>query len=300
MRGSLRLLAKQAAIALTAALVALPAFAQTDAVKQELGAFFNVYLGRSLSQAELDRVTGEFQASFGDAQTCDAACRKALANLGFSRSTLAQSPGSPEALMIRHAHIAATWFDPRDRGTLLRKLLVEPDPVFVAHWGSRRLMTQRDLDAILYLDELSNTGKLPRSGRIDSAKRARAITLLKRFEAKGMPPLPLSTVIAAELRSGIERHWSGLSPAKRKQVVNYLKQGAKAPMPGALYSQLLGVSPKEGQRLAAAETAAAAPRPARARSGGGLSSSTLSRYLGLMGAATTTGIIVNGSVGVGR
>lgn len=263
------------------------ACAQTGSVREELAAFFNTYVGRPLSSSELDRVTAEFQASFGDAESCTRDCRNVLANMSAHRATLARSPGSPQELLIRHAYVSMTWFDPRDDRTLLREMLTQSDPVVVFDPRTLRLMTRRDLDAIASLDLLAKTGKLPQPQKPSSEDIAKAIDMLNRaFGPQGTAPLPVNVALAAELWAGLRQHWPALSAEERHRVRDHIRGGLHGALPAALYRRLLGVSSPEAQQLVSAASSTGSERG---------SASALHRYLELMGAATSTAIIVGAS-----
>lgn len=81
----------------------------TEAVRAELANFFEVYLGRKLSQNELDQVTKEFIPLFGS-NTCEAKCVQAL-DIHKSRLAIFKTKrGQPEEMLMRHTYVSLSYY----------------------------------------------------------------------------------------------------------------------------------------------------------------------------------------------
>jgi hypothetical protein len=157
-----------------------PAAAQTLNVRREIDGFFKDYLGRSLTERELKAVVLDYQGFFGDPDHCNSACEKPLQSHTASLSHLAQSPDTPKELLLRHIYLKNAFFNPRNQGGIILKLLAEPDPVAFVDYKEQRIMTKRDLEALIALLYMSKSTKLSLPVKLNARQLADFLTLLLR------------------------------------------------------------------------------------------------------------------------
>ncbi|PUB78201.1 MAG: hypothetical protein DBO99_08955 [gamma proteobacterium symbiont of Ctena orbiculata] len=232
-----------------------PAAAQTLNVRTEIDGFFKDYLGRSLTERELEATVLDYQAHFGNPDHCNSACEKALQSHIASRSVLIQSPDTPKELLLRHIYLKNAVFNPRNQGGIILKLLAEPDPVAFVDYKEQRLMTKRDLEALVALLYMSKSGKLGLPTRLDARQFAEAKAFLAtQYAGNTGRRLPILFVIAVELYTGIARDWERLSKADRTATLVYLEEGgmkrAQNTLPARLFQQFLDIDVKAAQDIA--------------------------------------------------
>lgn len=123
-----------------------------QAVSAELSSFFEAFLDRRLSASERRKVTEEYIAYYGS-DTCEDSCVKYLEQL---RQLVPRIRGNLDQaenhnLLARHVITSPSYFDPKLQGSLILRLLNEPDPVLVADPKSKRLMTEKDVVALIHI-----------------------------------------------------------------------------------------------------------------------------------------------------
>jgi hypothetical protein len=227
----------------------------TDAVRSEIGDFFKVYLGRSLSADELKRVTREFLALFDNANTCESRCVSALARDKTNLVTLKNKRGQPEDLIVRHFYIAASYFSPKQRGTLIQQLLAEPDPVRASNPKNKRLMTEKDVVSLANIGFFVNSNEPPKHRTFPREEIDEASAMLDQIVGSGVNAreMPLYFSLAAELWAGIQREWPTLSARERQSVRDYIQLKSSQSLPLPLYRRLLGLSDVDARQLQASE-----------------------------------------------
>lgn len=225
--------------------------ANREFVRSELSGFFSDYLGRTLTPAEADAATQAFLGYFDDKTSCTQACMTALQSRRSEREIFVSARGEPKDLMLRQVLITRTYFHPEHQAPVLLKLLTERDPIVMADWNSKRLMTQADIAALANFVTLLETGGPPHVYHLTEPGRAEIIAnLQQRYGGETGHTLPIGLCIAAELWAGVQRDWTALSSEQREQVFTYLRAGPQAPMPAQLYARLLDLSLHEGQQIA--------------------------------------------------
>ena len=234
------------------ALQGWPSQAMALDVRGELAGFFQAYLGRSLTERELNDAVIDYQSFFGNPGHCNAECEKALESHKANRSYFAQNPDTPKELMLRHAYLTNAVFEPRNQGGIILCLLAEPDPVAAIDYIKKRVMTKRDLEALqilLTLPESGKPGAPPKLSRAQFAKSKYELAAI--FNNNSDNKLPILYAIAAELYTGIARDWANLSEADRAVTLEFLKdKGVGQSLPTRLYQQFLGVNAQDAERIA--------------------------------------------------
>ncbi|MET0068986.1 MAG: hypothetical protein ABW096_03045 [Candidatus Thiodiazotropha sp.] len=232
-----------------------PAAAEPLNVRTEIAGFFKDYLGRPLTERELEAVVLDYQGHFGNPGHCNSACEQALQSHIASRSHLAQSPDTPKELLLRHIYLKNAFFNPRNQGGIILKLLAEPDPVAFVDYKEQRLMTKRDLEALIALLNMTKSGRLNSPVLLDARQFAEAKAFLAtQYAGNTGRRLPILFVIAVELYTGIARDWERLSKADRTATLVYLEEGgmkrARNTLPARLFQQFLDLDRKTAQDIA--------------------------------------------------
>jgi hypothetical protein len=87
--------------------------------------------------------------------------------------------GQPEDLITRHLYIASSYFSPKHRGSLIQRLLTEPDPIRVVNPKTKRLMTQRDVVALANLGIFLHSHDSPKNQSFSPKEIEEAVVLLE-------------------------------------------------------------------------------------------------------------------------
>ncbi|MEM8779598.1 MAG: hypothetical protein AAGF26_12150 [Cyanobacteria bacterium P01_G01_bin.49] len=226
----------------------------TEAVRAELDDVYEAYLGRKLSQKELDQVTKEYIPLFGS-NTCEAKCVQDLEAWKVNIKIFQTQRGQPEDLAKRHSLIAHNYLWAETQGTLILRLLTEPDPIRVFNPTTKRLMTEKDVIALANLGLFLKSNGSPKHQSFSPKEIDQVVGVLEPLvgsqgKARKMPML---FVIAAELWAGIQRDWSSLSVTEQQSVRDYIQHKSNKPMPLPLYSRLVGFSMDQAKIIQNAE-----------------------------------------------
>jgi hypothetical protein len=255
-------------------------------VARLLEEMLEAFTGRALTGAEIDQATDDYIRYFGS-ETCTGRCAEGLAIHRANLPLLRAAPDQPAALLTRQLYIAVSYFSPKERGTLLQRLLAEPDPIRVADPRTKRLLTARGVEALTNLHLFLKAGGAPRHRPLTDAELDAVAKALD--EAFGAHPdardMPLLFHLAAPFWVGVQREWAGLSEADQAAVRQYIQHTAARPMPAELYARLLDLTEEEGASLRRRDEL------------DGFSarwSATLSRYMDVMGDAIITNLIIEG------
>jgi hypothetical protein len=215
------------------------------------GKLFQIFLGRSLTESELDAVSAEFIGLFGETG-CGEKCAEALALNIKLMERIAAKPGSPTALLTRHLFVHGVFFSDQQRGGKIQRLLTEPDPIRVVNRENQRLMTERDVVALANLSVLAETGRLPRSAwpaaKIDEivAHLDRLVGTAPNSEHMHMPPL---WALAAPFWAGVKQLWPNLSTAQRQEIRKAIAQPIDVTPSVRLFQVILELPPQEAKKL---------------------------------------------------
>jgi hypothetical protein len=213
----------------------------TEAVQAQLADVYEAYLGRQLSQKELDQVTNEYILLF-ESNTCEAKCVQDLEAWKTNIRIFQTKRGQPEDLIKRHSLISYNYFWPKTQGTLILRLLAEPDPVRVVNPAAKRLMTEKDVVALANLAIFLKSNGSPKHHSFSPKEIDQVVSVLR----KG-GKMPVLFVIAAELWTGIQRDWSFLSATEKQIVRDYIQNKSNKSMPLPLYIRLTGFPIEEAK-----------------------------------------------------
>ncbi|HKX27505.1 MAG TPA: hypothetical protein VJ302_07425 [Blastocatellia bacterium] len=215
-----------------------------QAIAQNLGSFFEAYLGRRVSDAERRSLAEEFvrlhTAKGRNREAIEQIARKFASYVKILRE---QKDGAAD-LSLRHALLQTNYFQPTLKDTIELRLFTEPDPVRVVDSRSKRLMTEKDIIAIINLNHFSNSSDDPRHLTLSRQQIDRLAIGLNRIfgdqpKAGSMPGFCSE---AAALWAGIRQEWPNLNANERRQTRAYAGKGSRAPLPShKMYARLLGI-----------------------------------------------------------
>jgi hypothetical protein len=209
-------------------------------VARHMGDFFEAYLGRELTRSELRAVTDEFVGiSVQEGKSLDAIHQRAA---GFDRHTKILRNGRDGAAQqtARDTVIHANYFRPVMQNTIELQLFLEPDPVRVVDSRSRRLMTERDVVALVNLYRFAETAAGPKHRQLSRAEIERAVKDLNRTVGGTSGRMPQFFTEASAFWSGVQREWSKLSDAEQKLVRAYILKTWRVKMSSDLFRRLWG------------------------------------------------------------
>ena len=213
-------------------------------VARHIEPFFAAFLGRELNRDELQQVTNEFIEYHTLHGRDRPAILEAASRFGQYAKTLRDGKTSPAALSLRHARIAANFFDPDVQNTLFLRLLTAPDPVRVIDMQSRRLMTERDVVALANIRHFARSNGAPRHEEL-SRQQVEAMTALLRATVGGNSGnMPQFFGEAAAFWAGVQQEWPGLNAEQRQLARAYADRMWRIQMPVELYGRLWGLDPQ--------------------------------------------------------
>jgi hypothetical protein len=129
------------------------------------------------------------------------------------------------------------------RNTTELRLLTEPDPVRVVDPGYKRLMTEKDVVALVNIYLFANSEGEPRHKDLSRQDLDRLVVALDRAhgnypKATEMPQFYGET---ASFWAGIGQQWPNLTAEEKRQARAYAGRTFKARMPIPLYAKLFGL-----------------------------------------------------------
>jgi hypothetical protein len=225
-------------------LVACQGRAVDAPVERHLGAFFEVFAGRQLSRDELQQVTQEFVAYHTLHGRDRPAILEVAGRFGNFATALRDGKTGPAALSLRHARIAANFFDPDVQNTLFLRLLTAPDPVRVVDVQSRRLMTERDVIALTNIRHFARSTDAPRHEELSRQQIEAMIALLRATVGGNSGNMPQFFGEAAAFWAGVQQEWPDLNAEQRQRVRAYADRMWQVQIPVELYGRLWGLDPQ--------------------------------------------------------
>jgi hypothetical protein len=213
-------------------------------VASHLEAFFEAFIGRELSRDELQQVTHEFV----EYHTLHGRDRPAILEVarrfGHYANTLRGGKNDPAALSLRHARIAANFFDPDVQNTLFLRLLTVADPVRIIDVQSRRLMTERDVIALANIRHFARSQGEPRHQELSRQQLEEMVALLRATVGGNSGNMPQFFGEAAAFWAGVQQEWPDLNVEQRQLARAYADRMWRIQIPVELYVRLWGLDPQ--------------------------------------------------------
>jgi hypothetical protein len=220
------------------------AAAQSDRiVANQQKAFYEAWLRRDLRGEELRSITDEFIAFYTKKGKNRAGIHEATKPFADYTKFLREKDGTPGALTWRHGLLAVNYFDPDMQNTTELRLLTEPDPVRVVDPGYKRLMTEKDVVALVNIYHFAKSDGLPRHKELARQDLDRLVVELDRAYGNHQTAtaLPQFYGEAAAFWAGVQQQWSQLNDEEKRKARAYSDKTYKAIMPITLYAKLLGL-----------------------------------------------------------
>jgi hypothetical protein len=235
-----------AAVALLTVLVCASCSAGvSDAVVgRHLAAFFAAFTGRELTRDELRQVTDEFIEFHTQNGQGRQAIRDAARQFGVYAKAIRDDEEGPAALSMRHARIAANYFNPDLQNTLILRLLTEPDPVRVVDVASRRLMTERDVIALANIRQFARSTGAPRRQELSRRQVEELVAALKATIGVNSGTMPQFFGEAAAFWAGVQQQWPELNAEQQKLARAYAARMWRIQIPVEMYGSLWGLDPR--------------------------------------------------------
>jgi hypothetical protein len=220
------------------------AAAQSDRiVANQQKAFYEAWLRRDLRSDELRSITDEFIAFYTKKGKDRAGIHEATKPFAEYTKFLREKDGKPGALTWRHALLAVNYFDPDMQNTTELRLLTEPDPVRVVDPGYKRLMTEKDVVALVNIYHFAKSNGAPRHKELARQDLDRLVAELDRAYGnyKTATELPQFYGEAAAFWAGVQQQWPQLTAEEKRQARAYADKTYKALMPTQMYAKLFGL-----------------------------------------------------------
>jgi hypothetical protein len=231
-----------------AMLVSCGAAPSDTAVSRDLQTFFEAFLGRDLRGDELRTVTTEFVEFHGLNGSSPAAIRDVAQRLAARGKELRSDAAGPAALMARHERLVINYLNADLHGTLMLRLLNEPDPVRVVDVRSRRLMTERDVIALANLNRFAKSSQAPRHEPLSRRQIDELVAALRATVGGNSGRMPQFYGEAAAFWAGVQREWPKLSADQKSMARAYAARMWRVQMPAEMYGRLWDLSPQASLR----------------------------------------------------
>lgn len=215
-----------------------------QAIAQDLSSFFEAFLGRRLSNAEQQSLPEEFARLHTAKGRNREAIERIARELASYAKILREQKGSPADLSLRHALLETNYFQPILKNTVELRLFTEPDPVRVVNSRSKRLMTEKDIVAIINLNHFAASNLDPQPLSISRQQIDRLANELNRLfgDQPKARLMPRFCGEAAPLWAGVRKEWPSLNADERQQTRAYAGKGFKAPLRSyKLYARLFEI-----------------------------------------------------------
>lgn len=221
-----------------------------EQVRAELEDVLETLANRQLTAEELDAVTAEYIPLFGDT-VCREECAKNVRWNAEKIARLKKNKGKPVEASIRHRYISNTYFSPTQSGSLIQRIIAEPDPILVVEPLPPRLMTRKDVIAAMNLFHFARESGPPRAKRFSETDIAAAADSLNKIYPSKLHVMPRHLPLAAVYWTGIQQEWAGFSEQERANVRAYFAEGNKIqdPLSSRLYAALLGLSQQQAKKF---------------------------------------------------
>lgn len=218
----------------------------SQVVERDLGAFFEAYLGRSLSVRERREVVNEFIKYHTGKGKTQAAMNESAQTFGSYVKILRDGKGGPADFTLRHVRIEANYFEPELRNSTFLRLLTEPDPVRVVNPRGKRLMTERDVTALANIRDFARSNGDPHNRSFSRQELDQMVAGLDQAfggssKARELPQFFAET---AAFWAGVQREWPRLSDEEKSLARAYANKTWRIRMPAQMYGKLLGLTPK--------------------------------------------------------
>jgi hypothetical protein len=214
------------------------------AISRDLQTFFEAFLTRNLRDDELKTVTIEFVEFHTLNGSSPAAIRDVARRFAERGKELRSDVDGPAALMARHERLAINYLNADLHGTLLLRLLNEPDPVRVVDVRSRRLMTERDVIALANLNRFAKSSQAPRHEPLSRRQIDELVAALRATVGGNSGGMPQFYGEAAAFWAGVQREWPKLSADQKSMARSYAARMWRVQMPAEMYGRLWGLSPQ--------------------------------------------------------
>jgi hypothetical protein len=234
--------------------------ASDSAVESSQKAFYEAWLRRELRGDELRKVTDEFIVYYTkkgkDRTGIDEAAKPFL---GYAK-LLRERDGAPMTFTLRHRLLEANYFDPDIRNTTILRLLTEPDPVRVVDPKWKRLMTEKDIVALVNLSNFIRSKGEPRHQEVSRQNIDRVtVNLNHMFNDSKADWMPRFFNDTAAFWAGVRQEWPRLTDDEKRQVRAYSMVGCEAPFKDyKMYGRLLGLNDRAAFDRSMADTRDAA------------------------------------------
>ena len=221
--------------------------ASDPVVERSQKAFYEAWLRRELRGDELRKITDEFIVYYTKKGKDQAGVDEAAKLfLGYAK-LLRERDGAPMAFTLRHRFLEANYFDPNIRNTTILRLLTEPDPVRVVDPKWKRLMTEKDIVALVNLSNFIKSKGEPRRQEVPRELIDRlAIKLNHMFNDSKGDWMPRFFNDTAAFWAGVRQEWPRLTDDEKRQVRAYSMVGCEASFKDyKMYGRLLGLNDRE-------------------------------------------------------
>jgi hypothetical protein len=164
------------------------------------------------------------------------------------------------AFTLRHRLLEANYFDPDMKNTAELRLLTEPDLVRVVDPKWKRLMTEKDIVALVNLGNFVKSNGEPRHYEVSRQNIDQvAIKLNHLFNDSKADWMPRFFCDTAAFWAGVRQEWPRLTDDEKRQVRAYSMAGCEAPFKDyKMYGRLLGLNDRAAFDRSMADTRDAA------------------------------------------
>jgi hypothetical protein len=210
-------------------------------VARRMGAFYEVFVGRELTQDEIRNVAEEFVQSHSRSGMSIEAIRQLAREFGVSIILLREDRDGPAAHTVRDRVLGRNYFSPGMKGTLELRLMTEPDPVRVVDTRAKRLMTERDVISLANIRAFATSEGAPVHRELSRRQIEDLVTLLNGSLGSRGSTMPQFFEDASSFWAGVRQQWPYFTAQQRSQARAYARRTWRVSMPVEMYASLWGL-----------------------------------------------------------
>lgn len=129
------------------------------------------------------------------------------------------------------------------KGSVELRLLTEPDPVRVVDFGSKRLMTEKDVIALANVSAFAKSQGDPTHRQVSRQEIERMVAALNRTFGGNSGKMPRFLSETAAFWAGVRQNWNQLSADERNLARAYAAKTGQIRLPSAMFGKLWGLGP---------------------------------------------------------
>jgi hypothetical protein len=216
-------------------------------VESALRDFYKAFLKRPLTRDELRQLMAE--AAIVNQRRSPQLIAEVVSRMHQYAALIRRHDPRDGGIYQRHIVISNVYFAPKGDSPIERELILSPDPVRVADYRGRRLMTESDLVAFANIARWVSSGGPPqhfKPTRLQIDELARLLqNVYDNYDPDNPQFMPRFHSEAAEFWAGIRHEWPKLSQADRDLMRQYPQLTFQMEISDELFQRVWGLDPDD-------------------------------------------------------